>query len=215
MACAGEPGAHREPRVPGTDDDDVNGAGGADTRARGRQPGTHRTSTATLVGLVTMSNTAERLCDCATSAAISSLRGVRVDVEDDLDAVEAVAHVAVDAEDALQVHAGFERGLDGAQLDLAILRDRSDAGREAGGEADEHVLHRRRAVVFGREDRRMVGVVFELGLVRLLGAQAEELLDGGAAVRAVDPAAGGAPLEVRRLPGSRSAPRGRPAALRR
>src|SRR6187402_2592231 len=68
----GEPrqaAAHREPGMTGTDDDDVDGAGqpGASEWTRG-----HRTSTATLVGFVTMSNTAERFCDCATRAAMSS-----------------------------------------------------------------------------------------------------------------------------------------------
>ena len=36
---------------------------------------------------------------------------------------------------------------DAAQLDLAVLRDGGDAGGQAAGQADEHVLDRRRAVV--------------------------------------------------------------------
>src|SRR5947207_8812490 len=67
------------------------------------------------------------------------LRGVRVDFEGYLDVVVAVAHVAVDAEDAANVHLAFDVRLDRAQLDAAILRDRSDAGSEAAGKTDEHV----------------------------------------------------------------------------
>ena len=49
----------------------------------------------------------------------------------DLDAIEAIAHVGIDAEDALDVHAGFERGRDRAKLDLAMLCDCGNAGGEA------------------------------------------------------------------------------------
>ena len=124
-----------------------------------------------------MSYTAERFCDWATSASISSGRGVGVDVVVDLDAVEAVAHLGVDAEDAQDVHVALERRLHRVQLDVAVLRDGRDAGGEAAGEADEHELDRRGAVVLGREDLRVVGVVLELRLVRLLLAEAEEVLD--------------------------------------
>ena len=50
---------HCKPRVAGTDDDDV------PVPASGGRCGCvdHRISTATLVGFVTMSNTAERRCD--------------------------------------------------------------------------------------------------------------------------------------------------------
>ena len=55
----GEVTAHREPGVPGPDHD------GGDGR--------HQTTvTVTSVGFVTMSNTADRFCDCATIAWISS-----------------------------------------------------------------------------------------------------------------------------------------------
>ena len=67
----GKTPAHRQPGMPGADDD----RGGLAQRIRPeprRDPG-YLTSTATLVGLVTMSNTAERFCDWATSALISSL----------------------------------------------------------------------------------------------------------------------------------------------
>lgn len=60
--------AGRQPGVPGADDDrcDVFDVGPvASVAAR------YTTSTVTLVGLVTMSYTAERFCDCATSASMS------------------------------------------------------------------------------------------------------------------------------------------------
>ncbi len=59
-------------------------------------------------------------------------------MECDLDVVVAVADVAVDAEDALDVHGPFELRLDRPELDAAILRDRGDAGRQAAGQTDEH-----------------------------------------------------------------------------
>src|SRR5215813_2557011 len=47
--------------------------------------------------------------------------GVRVDFERHLDALEAVTHVAVDAQDALDVHRPLDGRRDGAELDLAML----------------------------------------------------------------------------------------------
>src|SRR5207248_8886000 len=58
--------AHRQSAVARADDDDVR-------RARPAGAGAHHALlavTVTSVGFVTMSNTAERFCDCATSAAI-------------------------------------------------------------------------------------------------------------------------------------------------
>ena len=123
------------------------------------------------------SKTAERFCDCATSASISCGRRVGVDLEGHLDVVEAVADVAVGAEDAADVVVALDGRLDRAQLDAAVLRDRRDAGGQAARQADEEVLDRRDAVVLGREHRRVVGVEDVLGLVALLLAEAEELLD--------------------------------------
>ena len=123
-----------------------------------------------------MSYTAERFCDCATMRLDVLLGRVGVDVEGDLDVVVAVAHVAVDAEDALDVHRAFELRLDRPQLDAAILRDGGDAGRQAAREADEHVLDRRRAEILGGEDLRMIGLERELGLVLLLLAEPVEAL---------------------------------------
>src|SRR5690606_31852850 len=70
------------------------------------------------------------------------------------------------------------------------------AGRQARGERDEHVLDRRRAVVVGGKKLGVVGVVVKDLVARLLGAEAVKPLHGRAAVRAVDPVAGRAPLEA-------------------
>src|SRR6185295_11685086 len=56
-----------------------------------------------------------------------------------------------------------------------------------------------RALVLGREYGRVVRVVGECGLVRMLGAEAEERLDGRAAVSAAHPFAAGAPFELGRF----------------
>src|SRR5437764_1352230 len=49
------------------------------------------------------------------------LGSVGVDLVFDFDAVEAVAHIGIDAEDALEVHAPFDGCFDGAQLNPAVL----------------------------------------------------------------------------------------------
>ena len=65
-----EAAAHGEPAVPGPDDDRC---GVAPNRPPVRAVALGQaTSTLTLVGLVMMSYTAERFCDCATSALMSS-----------------------------------------------------------------------------------------------------------------------------------------------
>ncbi|MEJ2371199.1 MAG: hypothetical protein P8Y07_10180 [Gemmatimonadales bacterium] len=111
----------------------------------------------------------------------------------------AVPDVGVDAEDALNVHRALECRLDGIQLDLAILGDRGDAGRQAGSQAGQHELDGRGPMVLGREDLRVVGVEREGGPVLLLLAESEESLDRGAAVRAVHPLAGRPPRELGRF----------------
>ena len=58
--------ARREAGLAGPNDDDGDAGG---SRGRNRD---QLTVTATLVGFVTMSNTAERFCDWATSASMSS-----------------------------------------------------------------------------------------------------------------------------------------------
>src|SRR5262245_42361141 len=49
--------------------------------------------------------------------------GIGVDLVHDLDPVKAITHIAVDAQDALNVHVPFNRRLDGTQLDIAVLCD--------------------------------------------------------------------------------------------
>ncbi len=61
----------------------------------------------------------------------------------------------------------------------------------------EDQLDRRGTLVLGREDLRVVGIEVERALVVLFLAQAEEALDGRAAVGAVHPFAGRSPLELR------------------
>ena len=119
--------------------------------------------------------------------------------EHDLDVVVAVAHVAVDAEDALDVHRAFELGLHRAQLNAAVLRDGRDASGEAARKTREHELDGRRAAILGREDLGMIRLERELGAVLLLRAEPEEVLDERAAARALLPFAGGAPREFRRF----------------
>src|SRR5436190_7998650 len=114
-------------------------------------------------------------------------RGVGVDLVGHFYAVEAVANVLIHAEDAAHVHPGLERRRHRAQLDLARLGDGRNAGGEAARETGKDDLHRRGRIVFGCEHLGMVGIEGELLLVLLLGAQAVEALDGGAAVGAVDP----------------------------
>ena len=77
--------------------------------------------------------------------------------------------------------------------------DVADAGGEAGGEALEQELDRRRAVVGADEHGRVVGVGDERRLVPLLAAGAGEVVDGDAAVGAGDPACPGAELELGEL----------------
>src|SRR5262252_8683749 len=71
------------------------------------------------------------------------LRRVGIDLESDLDVVVAVAYVAVDAEDAVEIHLAFELRLYRAQLYAAVLRNRRHTGREAAGEPDQHQFDRR------------------------------------------------------------------------
>ena len=69
-------------------------------------------------------------------------------------------------------------------------------GGQAGCQRGEDDLGRRRAVVLGGEDLRVVGVDGEGLAVRVLLAEPAEVGDGGAAVRALHPFARGLPLEL-------------------
>ena len=157
------------------------------------------TRTVTLVGFVMMSNTAERFCDWATRASISSASASASMSKRDLDVVEAVAGVGIGAEDAEDVHRALDGGRDLPQLDAAILGDGGDAGGQAAAERREDDLDRRGATIFGGEDRGMVGVDRERGLVDVVLAEAGEALDRRAAVGAVHPRGGGAPGELGRF----------------
>ena len=66
----GETLAHGEAGMPGPDDGRGNPANASDSRHGG--PLAYFTETVTLVGLVTISNTAERFWDWATNASMSS-----------------------------------------------------------------------------------------------------------------------------------------------
>lgn len=125
--------------------------------------------------------------------------GVGVDFAGDLDAVEAVANVSVDAEDALEIHSALERRDDRIQLDFPMLGDCRDAGRQTTGQPDQHVFDRCGAPVLGRENFGVIGVEFEGGLATLFLAQTEKALDGRVSVSPVLPFAGCAPLELRGL----------------
>ena len=121
----------------------------------------------TLVGLVMMSKTAERFWDWATSASMSSRVASASMAKRTVTSLEAVADVGVGAEDAEDVHVALDGRGDRAQLDLAVLCDRGDAGGQATDQADEHELDRRGAMVFGGEALGVVGVELECGAVVL------------------------------------------------
>ena len=110
--------------------------------------------------------------------------------------LEAVADVVIDAEDALDIHVAFERRRDRLQLDVAILRDRGDAGRQAAREADQDIFDRCGAQILGREALGVIGIERKRLLAPLLLAQAEEALHGRMAMGAVLPLTGGTPLEL-------------------
>src|ERR1700730_10871565 len=127
------------------------------------------------------------------------LRCIRVDLERHLDVVVPVADVAVDAEDAANVHLAFDLRLDGPQLDAAILRHGGNAGGQTAREADEHVLDRGDPVILRGEDLRVIRLERALGLVLLLLPESEETFDVRLTVRAVLPLAGRPPRELCRL----------------
>src|SRR5262249_37649290 len=99
---------------------------------------------------------------------------VGVDLVGDLDAAEPVAHVAVDTEDALKVHRSLDGRRDRSQLNLAMLRDGSNARGETASQRDEHELHGGCPVVLRGENLWMVRVETECRLVLLLVSQAEK-----------------------------------------
>src|SRR5688572_2694667 len=194
----GEHAAHREPGVPCADDDDGD--------AFYRQENLPRRRSALLANLdrnvrrvrddVVHGRSLLRLRDERFDVL---LRGVGVYVERHLDVVVAVAHVAVDTEDALDVHRAFELRFHGTQLNTAVLRDGRDAGGEAARKTREHELDGCRAAILRRKDLGMIRLERELGAVLLLLPEAEKVLDECAAARALLPFASGAPGEFRRF----------------
>src|SRR5262245_64784082 len=97
------------------------------------------------------------------------LRGrVGVDVVVHLDLAESVPDLRVGAEDAVDVHVSLDGRVDRAELDLALLRDRGDARRQAASERREGELDRGGAVVLGGELERVVGLEGEGRPVLLL-----------------------------------------------
>src|SRR5262249_11494572 len=115
------------------------------------------------------------------------------------DGAEAIAHLVVNAENALNVHVGFERRLHRIELDAAPLRNCCNAPGEAACQTRQNDFDRSRSVVLSRKDLRMVCLDRERLVAGLLSTEPEEVADRGAAVRAVQPLAACAPLELGRL----------------
>src|SRR5215468_3146159 len=95
------------------------------------------------------------------------------------DSAEAIAHVVVDAEDALNVHVGLERGLDRMELYPAPLGDRGNARREATRKTGEDEFDGSRSIVPGRKDLWVVCLDRESLAAGLLSSKPEEIADGG------------------------------------
>ena len=157
-------------------------------RSAGGGGGSEPTVTESVVGLVIASKTAERFCDWATSAAMSSASASASIWKLTRMLLNPLLHLGVAAEDAEDVHVALDRGLDRLELDAPVLRHGRDARGEAAREAHEHELDGRRPLVLGGEDERMVGLVAEGRLVVVIGAEPAVLLGSwGLAVRATQP----------------------------
>src|ERR1051326_6100582 len=123
-------------------------------------------------------------------------RGIGINIEVHIDGVEPIADVGIATEDAEYVHAAFERGPDGPELDAAVLRDRGDARGETAGERGQNGLNGCRGSVLRREALGMIRFEGERLAMALLLAKAREAFNGRAAEGAVDPIAAGAPGEL-------------------
>src|SRR5580658_2973344 len=115
------------------------------------------------------------------------LRRVGIDVEGDLDVAVAVAYIAVDAQDALEIHLALEFCLHRSQLYSAVLRYGSHARRQATRETYEHQFYRGRTLVLGGEDLGVIGLERELSSVRLLAPESMESLHRRGGVGAASP----------------------------
>jgi len=122
-------------------------------------------------------------------------RRVAADPEAGADAGVAVAYLGIEAEEAEKIDVSLHDRLDGMERHPAHRGDVADAGGQAGGEALEQELHRRRPVVAANEHGRVVGVDHGRLLVAVLLARAEEVVDHDTAVGAGHPACAGAELE--------------------
>ena len=112
---------------------------------------------------------------------------------------EAVAGLALDAEDAGQVHVALDRGPHGAQLDARRVATVATPAVRHPARPARTISTGRHAAIGGREDLRVVRVEGERLVVRLLGADAAEVLDGGAGVDSIDPGRRRTPLELGQL----------------
>ena len=112
---------------------------------------------------------------------------------------ELLANVAVDAKDALDVHIALDGRLDRAKLDVAVLRDRCDPGRQATGQSHQDEFDGRSAFILRRKHLGMIGIEGERGFAPLFLAEAIKAFHRRMAVRAIFPFACGTPLELCRL----------------
>src|SRR5215510_6656080 len=187
--------AHGQSGLAGTDDD--GGREPHDTRSLIRPPSVDGNEDVRRVGDdVEYGRPFLRLGDQRLDVVLAR---IGANVEMNADSAEAIAHVVVDAEDALNVHVGLERGLDRMELYAASLGDRSNARRKAARKTGEDEFDGGRSIVLGCKDLRVVCLDREGLVARLLSSEPEEVADSGAAVRALQPFAACTPLELRRL----------------
>src|SRR5262245_56251788 len=187
--------AHGQSGLAGTDDD--GGREPHDTRSLIQPPSVDGNEDVRRVGDdVEYSRPFLRLGDQRLDVVLAR---IGANVEMNADSAKAIAYVVVDAEDALNVHVGLERGLDRMELYAAPLGDCSNARREAARKTGEDEFDGSRSVVLGRKDLRVVRLDRECLVTGLLSSEPEEIADGGAAVRAIQPFAARTPLELRGL----------------
>src|SRR6516225_440474 len=106
----------------------------------------------------------------------------------DPDVLIAGADAAVQAEEAAQVQVALDRGLQAVQCDAAGGGVIDDRARHARREGVQDVFDRVGGPVLAEQNRRLVGAHAErLGAGDVFLPGAVEVLDGGAAVAAVDP----------------------------
>src|ERR1700722_10405347 len=92
---------------------------------------------------------------------------IGVDLVGYFDAPEAIADIAVDAEDALDVHIPFNGCRDGVQLNVPVLGNRGNACGQTTCQSHQDVLDRRGTFVLGGKDFRVVSVESKSGFALL------------------------------------------------